>query len=257
RVLERFKEGQIELLIATDVAARGLDVENVTHVINYDIAQSPESHVHRIGRTGRAGREGTALTLIHPREYRHLKLIERVTRTRIPRRNVPTAADVAERAIELLGQRISGMLEQGAGQDAPYVSLAGQLLDEHEPQRLVAALLAAVEPRGAHPAHEAARPELRLPTQRGGDFPETNAEPGYVRLFMNLGHNHRVKPADVVRTIAREADISGALIGAIDIHDNFTFVEVPREVGTAVMSAMQNATMLGQRVRMEPARPSH
>jgi ATP-dependent RNA helicase DeaD len=259
RVLDRFKEGQIELLVATDVAARGLDVENVTHVINYDIAQSPESHVHRIGRTGRAGREGTALTLIHPREFRHLKLIERETKARIPRRNVPTAADVAERAIELLGQRVGAMLEQGAGQAPQYISLATRLLDEHEPQKVVAALLSLSEPRG-HATAQAPVEERRSLgpiRRREGGFAEGNAEPGYVRLFMNVGHNQQVRPADVVRTIAREADISGGLIGAIDIHENFTFVEVPREVGDTVLQAMQNATIQGHSVRMEPAKPAH
>lgn len=258
RVLARFKEGQIELLIATDVAARGLDVENVTHVINYDIAQSPESHVHRIGRTGRAGREGTAFTLIHPREFRHLKLIERVTRTRIARRNVPSAADVAERALEQVGERISGLVAQGAGQDARLIGLAGKLLEEHEPERVVAALLTAmVGERATAPAAEAGR-RPRGPAARFlDDLPETGAEPGYVRLFINIGSRDRVRPADFVRTIAREADISGGLIGAIDIHENFTFVEVPRDVGPQVLDAMKHASMQGRSVHAEPARPAH
>jgi ATP-dependent RNA helicase DeaD len=163
RVLFRFKEGQIELLIATDVAARGLDVENVSHVINYDIAQSPESHVHRIGRTGRAGREGTAFSLIQPREYRHLKLIERVTKARIARRNVPTATDAAERALDLLGERVGALVTEGAGKEPKLVAVASRLLEEHEPGRLVEALLSkggervartwrAAEARGRRPA---------------------------------------------------------------------------------------------------------
>ncbi|MFZ5817034.1 MAG: DEAD/DEAH box helicase [Bacillota bacterium] len=253
RVLAKFKEGQIELLIATDVAARGLDVENVTHVINYDIAQSPESHVHRIGRTGRAGREGTAFTLIHPREARYLKLIERVTRARIPRRSLPTAVEVAERALEALGDRIGTMVADGVVQEPKYVDLAWRLLQEHEPERLVAGLISAmVEGRpgaGADGGRRADRGAL--------EFVETGAEPGYVRLFMNVGSRNRVTPADFVRTIAREADISGGLIGAIDIHENFTFVEVPREVAPAVLEAMKHATIQGRAVRAEPARPAH
>jgi ATP-dependent RNA helicase DeaD len=260
RVLARFKEGQLELLIATDVAARGLDVEHLTHVINYDIAQGPEAHVHRIGRTGRAGREGTAYTLIHPREFRQLKFIERQTGARIPRRTVPTASDVAERAVELLGQRIETMVEQGVGQSPVYTGLAGRLLEEHEPQRLVAALLSTIaDPKGAGGggAEVAGPGPVRGPVGRGGfDFPETGAEPGYVRLFMNVGHRDRVTPADFVRTIAREAEIPGSLIGAIDIHDAFTFVEVPRDVGSAVMEAMKQASIQGRSVNVEPARPS-
>ncbi|HEY3364864.1 MAG TPA: DEAD/DEAH box helicase [Symbiobacteriaceae bacterium] len=256
RVLSRFKEGLIELLVATDVAARGIDVENVTHVINYDIAQSPEHHVHRIGRTGRAGREGVAFTLMHPREFRHLKLIERATKARIARRNVPTATDVAERTLDLLQDRISGLVAEGAGQDPKYADMASHLLEEHEPQRLVATLISAMTG-----ARSVAEPEARMPGPRpargGPDFPETGAEQGYVRLFMGVGSRDRVTPADFVRTIAREADISGGLIGAIDIHDSFTFVEVPREVGHTVMEAMKNASIQGRTFHVEPAKPAH
>jgi len=255
RVLSRFKEGQIELLIATDVAARGIDVENVSHVINYDIAQSPEDHVHRIGRTGRAGREGTAFTLVHPRETRYMRLIERVTRTRIPLRRVPTATDVAERALELLGDRIGALVEKGAGQEPRFHDVAMRLLEEHDPERLVAALVAAmVESRSAGVGTAGERRGAGRPVM---DFPETGAEPGYVRLFMNIGSRHRVTPAHFVRTIASEADISGGLIGAIDIHENFTFVEVPRDVAPTVLNAMKNASIQGRSVHAEPARPAH
>ncbi len=255
RVLARFKEGQVELLIATDVAARGLDVENVTHVINYDIAQSPESHVHRIGRTGRIGREGTAFTLVRPREFHHLKLIERVTRAQIRRRSVPTATDVAERALDLLGERIGAMIADGAGQGPKYIDLAGRLLEEHDPERLVAALVAAMsEGRGAAGTESRRAAEE---TRQGPDFADTGAEPGYVRLFMNIGARHQVTPADFVRTIASRADISGSLIGAIDIYDDFTFVEVPKEVGRAVLDAMEHASIQGRGVHAEPARPGH
>lgn len=268
RVLARFKDGSIELLVATDVAARGLDVENVTHVINYDIAQSPESHVHRIGRTGRAGREGTAFTLIHPREFGQLKLIERQSKTRIPRRPVPTANDVAERALELMEQKVDTLVAEGAGQRPDLISLSDRLLEENEPQQVVAALLSLlIEPKST--ASEASTAisggpvlggprAIGRPMPRGGDadFATTGAEPGYVRLFMNVGSRDRVTPADVVRTIAREADIPGSLIGAIDIRDNFTFVEVPRNVGSTVMESMRSASLHGRNINMEPARPS-
>ncbi|HEY3314533.1 MAG TPA: DEAD/DEAH box helicase [Bacillota bacterium] len=257
RVLARFKEGQVELLIATDVAARGLDVENVTHVVNYDIAQSPESHVHRAGRTGRVGREGTVFTLIHPREFRQLKLIERATRARIDRRPVPTAADVAERALDLIGERVGALIAGGAGQDPKYIDLALHLLEEHEPERLVAALVA--EMVGGRPTGgpEAERVKGRDVASASDDFPETGAESGYVRLFINIGGRHGVGPADFVRTIARRADISGGLIGMIDIHDDFTFVEVPRDLGPAVLESMRHASIQGRTVHAEPAKPTH
>lgn len=254
RALSRFKEGQVDLLVATDVAARGIDIEGLTHVINYDIAASPDSHVHRIGRTGRAGREGTAFTLIHPREVRQLRLIERATGTRIPRRRVPTAADVAERAIDQLREKIGSMVAAGAGQEPRFLDLAQGLMEEHDPEKLIAALVAAIaDTRTSSTALSDAAANIR-PTS-GPDFPDTGAERGYVRLFINIGARQRVTPADFVRTIAREADISGSLIGAIDIHDEFTFVEVPKEVGHVVLEAMEHASIQGRGVRAEPARP--
>ena len=261
RTLTRFREGEVELLIATDVAARGLDIESVTHVINYDIAQSPEAHVHRIGRTGRAGREGTAFTLIHPREFRHLRLIERMTKTHIERRSVPTAADVAERALDLLGDRIGTMVAEGAGQNPQFIGVAQRLLEEHEPEHLVAALVSAVmERRGGAagvvvPSRDQDQARGMGAGVAGGDFPDTGAEAGYVRLFINIGSRDGAKPADFVRTIASRADISGRLIGAIDIHDDFTFVEVPRDIGQAVLDSMKHASIQGRSVFAEPARP--
>lgn len=256
RALLRFREGQVELLIATDVAARGIDVENVTHVINYDIAASPDSHIHRIGRTGRAGKEGIAYTLIHPREYRQLRLIESATRSKIRRRNVPSAADIAERALDLMGEKVNSLVASGAGQEPGYADLAQRLLEEHEPERLVAALLSSIsESRSGTATGAGAAQSWRGSDDRGSDFPETGAEQGYVRLFVNIGAHNRVTPADFVRTIAREAEISGSLIGAIDIHDDFTFVEVPKEVGHAVLEAMGHTSIQGRNVRAEPARP--
>ena len=257
RALARFKEGQVELLVATDVAARGIDVEGVSHVINYDIAASPDSHIHRIGRTGRAGREGTAFTLIHPREVRQMRLIERATRARIPRRRLPTAADVAERALDQVGEKIGSLVASGAGQEPKFVDLAQRLLDEYEPERLVAVLVSAMaDSRGTSVVSADGAARDRTPANDALDFPETGAERGYVRLFVNIGSSQRVTPADFVRTIAREADISGSLIGAIDIHDEFTFVEVPREVAHEVLEAMGHASIQGRGVRAEPAKPA-
>ncbi|BDG60502.1 DEAD/DEAH box helicase [Caldinitratiruptor microaerophilus] len=241
RVMERFRGGQVELLVATDVAARGLDIEGVTHVINYDIPQDPESYVHRIGRTGRAGRSGTAITLITSREFPQLRLIERGIRQRIQRRPLPSLADIAERQRETLKSRVLKALEEG--HLGYFREVARDLLQEdYAAEELLAAALKVAAGDQAPPAP--------LPT----DFGETGAEPGFVRFFINIGRAQGVQPADIVRSIAGQAGIPGHVIGTIDIYDRFTFVEVPKEVAGQVMAAMQESTIKGRTINIEPAR---
>ncbi|MCG0237803.1 MAG: DEAD/DEAH box helicase [Firmicutes bacterium] len=242
RVMARFKEGQIELLVATDVAARGLDIEGVTHVINFDIPQDAESYVHRIGRTGRAGRSGTALTLITSREFPQLRLIERTIRQRIQRRPLPSLADVAERQREVLKERLLRVLSRG--KLGFYQDLARELLDSEDfaAEELLAAALKL--------AMGEAEPVPEVPTR----FGETGAEPGFVRFFLNIGRAQGVQPADIVRSIATQAGVPGSIVGKIDIYDRFTFVEVPEDVAAQVLTAMQESTIKGRTVNIEPAR---
>ncbi|MFZ5823993.1 MAG: DEAD/DEAH box helicase [Bacillota bacterium] len=241
RVMSRFKEGNIELLVATDVAARGLDISDVTHVFNYDIPQDPESYVHRIGRTGRAGRTGTAITFITAREFSQLRLIERVTKTRIQRRPVPSLMDVAEKQREQLKERVVKVLEEG--QLAYYKEMAVELLDEYDPADLVAAALKMVTG------------EAKPSNQQQVDFGDTGAETGMVRFFLNVGRAQLIQPADIVRSIAQQAGIPGSSIGLINIYDRFTFVEVPKDVAGQVMQAMQDSTIRGHQINIEPAKP--
>ncbi|NGQ94131.1 DEAD/DEAH box helicase [Brevibacillus sp. SYP-B805] len=138
-VMRKFREGQIEILVATDVAARGLDVSNVTHVYNFDIPQDPESYVHRVGRTGRAGRTGVATTFVTPRETEHLHFIERINQAKIKKRPVPTIAEAISGQMRGAVEKIVHTLE--AEKLDPYVALANDLLDEHDANRLVAAAL--------------------------------------------------------------------------------------------------------------------
>src|SRR5438874_1457789 len=139
RVMRRFRQGQADLLVATDVAARGLDIETVTHVINYDIPWDAESYTHRIGRTGRAGREGDAITLISPRERRQLRSIEQATRTRISPVRLPTAADIQARRRELFKTSVLEAMEQG-GYDEFLVTVE-ELAEEHDVSSIAAAAL--------------------------------------------------------------------------------------------------------------------
>lgn len=245
RVMKRFRESQIELLVATDVAARGLDIENITHVINYEIPQDAEAYVHRIGRTGRAGKSGEAITLIHPREYRQLRLIERAVRTRVTRREIPTLADLQERQRELLQEDLRQAVAEG--QLSEYREMLTDLLEDFDSVDLAAA---AVKILWRKDREREAAAKVEEP-----DFGDTGAEPGMVRLFVNVGRMQGIGPADIVRSFASEAGISGSVIGVINIYDRFTFVEVPKDVAHRILLGMERASINGRSVNVEPAKP--
>jgi ATP-dependent RNA helicase DeaD len=241
RVMRNFREGQVECLVATDVAARGLDIEAVSHVINYDIPGDPEAYVHRIGRTGRAGREGIAITLVTPRERNYLRTIERITRKKIEFKRLPSQAEIASKRMQALQSRIQSGLETG-GLD-PYLLMAEELCQDRDPLEVAAAaikLLAEAE-------------GIRSLTDNS--FEDVNAEPGMARLFIPLGRNVGLHPRDVVGAIANEADVPGRSIGSIDIYASSTFVDVPAGVADAVISALNRTTLKGQKVRVDIARP--
>jgi ATP-dependent RNA helicase DeaD len=239
RVMKKFRAGTLEILVATDVAARGLDIEHVTHVINYDMPQDPESYVHRIGRTGRAGRKGVAITLIHPREFKQLKLIEKLTKTSIKRGQLPSIADIMERQQDMLRQNLIDLVEEG--KLGAYRTLIADLSDEFDAIDLAAAALKL--------SQEGVVKEKSI-----AEFTETGAKPGMVRLFMNIGKLHKIRPEDIVRTIAEETDIPGNVIGLIDIYEKFTFVEVPSDVVERVLAVMDKNTIKGRRISVEPAK---
>ena len=240
-VMRQFRTGQIDHLVATDVAARGLDVENVTHVINYDIPQDPEFYVHRIGRTGRAGKSGVAITLVSPRDYKQIRLIENLTKTRIRRDKLPSLADVQERQKEGIRERLQRMLD--AGRLAYYRNIVDTLVDDYDPMDIAAAAL-----------------KLSLDLdQREEDlavesFGNTGARPGMVRLFMTIGRKNNISPADLVRTLVDETAIPENSIGNINIYETFSFVEVPEEWANYVISCLHRQTVRGRRISVEPAR---
>jgi ATP-dependent RNA helicase DeaD len=245
RVMKKFREGRLDILIATDVAARGLDIDNVQYVINYDIPQDPESYVHRIGRTGRAGNAGVALTFILPREFRQLKLIERVARTRIRRRELPTTTDVLEHQREQIISKMQSLLEMDNYAD--YMPIVTALSKEYELEEIAAAALKLMQE-----GNKAL--EIQEDASTLSDLSHTGGRPGMVRFFLNVGRNQKVTVPDLVRTISKEAEIPARSIGLVNIFDKFSFVEVPENVAERVLAVMHKNSIRGYKVNIEPAR---
>ncbi len=250
RVMRRFRSGQADILIATDVAARGLDIPDVSHVINFDIPESAEAYVHRIGRTGRAGKAGKAITLVAPRETRWLRQIERTIRARIEPRHLPTAADVAERRREALKQQILEMLDNEDAY-AQYLTTAADLAEERDATAVAAAILklyADETGRGV----SAEQKEDDIATFAGAD--QGRGETGMVRLILGAGRNQGIRPQDIVGAIANEAKIPGRAIGAIDILDTYSFVDIPEAFVERVLGALRRASIKGRTVSADVAR---
>jgi ATP-dependent RNA helicase DeaD len=320
RVMKRVRSGHVELLVATDVAARGLDVEHLSHVINFNVPASPESYVHRIGRTGRAGREGVAITLAEPREHRLLRNIEQLTRQTIDVATVPTPMDVRARRLDMTRGALRTVLEEGeldsyrvvtdalAGEFDPLdvaaaaVKLAHQTLqapsdgsahdDEHIPS---------IDPRSARePWSKAGAGARRMQREtgdttgtgprtrgRGGDSeappartgrgadtrsgsvssagtthkaaggrPKSTARGGtMVRVFVGAGREAGLRPADLVGAIANEAGVSAREIGAIEIEERFSLVEVSDHIADDAIRALRSTSLRGQRVTVRRDQP--
>jgi ATP-dependent RNA helicase DeaD len=258
-VMGRFRAAKTDLLIATDVAARGLDIEQLSHVFNYDVPSDPDAYVHRIGRTGRAGREGTAITLAEPREHRLLRSIERVTKQRIEVASVPTVADLRARRLELTRASLRARLVEGNLDDVRVVveSLAGEFDivdvaaaavklahdaltgDTEDEDVAVGPVWRDTEPRSAGGGREGRPSRPRAP--RSDDQAMT-------RLFIGAGRRAGIRPADLVGAITNEAGIASRDLGAIEIADTFSLVEVPISLADGVVDAMRRATLRGQKV---------
>jgi ATP-dependent RNA helicase DeaD len=251
RVMRRFRSGQADVLVATDVAARGLDIPDVSHVINYDVPESAEAYVHRVGRTGRAGRAGEAVTLVTPRETRWLRQIERTVRAKIEPRRLPSAADVAARRREAMKQQVIEVLEQEDGY-AQYLGTVADLAEERDAVEVAAAILKLYADETGRGASEDQR-EDDVATLTGAS--RGRGETGMVRLFLSVGRNQGIRPQDIVGAIANEANIPGRAIGAIDILDGYTFVDVPQEHVERVLGALRGGTIKGRPVNAEVAQP--
>ncbi len=245
-VIRRLRDGEVEIVVATDVAARGLDVERISHVINYDVPHDPESYVHRIGRTARAGRTGSAVLFITPRETRMLGVIERFTGQKVKPMKMPTEADVVARRTAVFKARLREAL---TGDDLePYLALVESVAEEGGFEMAEVAAAAAKLARGDQPLAVVEPAPEREPMPVGED--------GMVRLFIDAGRVNGIGPADIVGAIANEADVPGKAIGAIDIYDRFTFLEVPAEYRDRILERMKDVQIRQRSVRVKLATPS-
>jgi ATP-dependent RNA helicase DeaD len=243
RVMGGFRKGTIEILIATDVAARGIDVENVDMVINYDVPQDVEYYVHRIGRTGRAGKSGRAITFVAPKDFTKLREIQHYAKIQIPRIPIPTQSDVAETRTRTMLEKVRETIKEG-GMETYVRIIEKETEGDLSTIDIAAALLKLQMEHGTEDV-----PEKREEV----DFADTGAEPGMVRFFLGVGRIHKVAPKDIVGAIAGETGIPGKAIGAIRILDSYSFVEIPKEHATEVYTIMKERTIRNQPTGIEPA----
>ena len=241
RVMNGFRNGKTEILIATDVAARGIDVDDVEAVFNYDLPQDDEFYVHRIGRTGRAGRIGKAFTFIVGKEVYKLKDIQRYCKTKIYAQPIPSLNDVTAIKMEKTLDEITNIIRS---EDlSTMIDLIEQRLNEED---YTAMDVAAAFLKQAMGTEESA-------DRTDYDFGDTGAEAGMVRLFINIGKKHNVRPGDILGAVAGESGMPGKLVGSIDMYDKYTFVEVPVENARDVLRAMDHSKIKGKAVNVEPA----
>ncbi len=249
RVMKSFRNGKTDILIATDVAARGIDVDDVEAVFNYDIPQDDEYYVHRIGRTGRAGRTGRSFTFVKGKEVYKLKDIMRYCKTKILAMPVPSLNDVNQIKIEKVMDKIATIIEE-EDLTAMINTIEEQVNESDYTAMDIAAAFLKMYMGQLNEGNEADESG----TNGGYDFDNTGAEEeGMARLFINIGKAQKVRAKDILGAIAGEANIPGKLVGAIDLYDKYTFVEVPKENASAVLKAMKNVKIKGKAINIEPA----
>lgn len=257
KVMARFRKRQFDILIATDVAARGIDVDDVEAVFNYDLPGDDEYYVHRIGRTGRAGRTGKAYSFVVGREINQIKDIQRFTKSVIKPIKPPTLMDVEENKMNKLMLNVKKIIAEG--RLSKYVDFMERTIedmntsnDEGQIVSLIdfaAAMLKMVSDSGGSESEDDT-----LVSENNGlsvDDEDTGAEEGYVRLFINVGRKDKIQPGNIVQSIASSSGLPGKLIGAIDIYDNYTFVEVPKEHARKVLDSMKDFKLKGRKVNIE------
>ncbi|GBD99524.1 DEAD-box ATP-dependent RNA helicase CshA [bacterium BMS3Abin07] len=233
-VMQKFKKGDIDILVATDVAARGLDIHDVTHVFNYSIPQNPENYIHRIGRTGRAGKSGIAISFVTPKQYRQLRLIEKTAKTRISKAKLPSTQEVLKARQKSILEDLSAAVEDGDYEK--FLPFAKKILVYHEPETCLAGLLSISFDDIMDIAEK---------TEQKGSY--------MTRLFVTAGRKSGITPKDIVKTIVSGAGVPFQTIGKVSVRDSFTFVEVAREEAGKVIKSLDRYILKGKTIRVEKA----
>jgi ATP-dependent RNA helicase DeaD len=282
RIIKNIKSGKIDIIVATDVAARGLDVERISHVVNYDVPHDTESYVHRIGRTGRAGRKGDAILFVAPREMRMLSSIERATRQKIEMMELPSTQIINDKRIDKFKQDITDTL---SNED---LSMFSQLIEQYQQEHNVPALEIAAalarklqgdsefllsnkpqrksksredwdrDDRGRSDRGRRERPgrdrsersDRERAPRRERKPRDTALDEGMDRYRIEVGHDHEVKPGNIVGAIANEADIESKFIGRISIYDDHSTVDLPADMPKEVLYTLKKVWVSGQQLKM-------
>jgi ATP-dependent RNA helicase DeaD len=260
RTIAALKDGSIDILVATDVAARGLDVERISHVLNYDIPHDPESYVHRIGRTGRAGRSGTALLFVTPRERHLLNSIERVTRQKLVEDQLPSVEDVNAQRVAKFRDSITEAL------NAPGFDMFRRLIEDYErdndvPLADIAAALALQSRDGAEFLMTEPPPEKRRERPERGDRGERERPPRKTRddlatYRIAVGKKHKVGPGSIVGALANEGGLHRSDFGHITIKSDFSLVELPAKLSKQTLKALEKTRISGVLIDLKPDRGS-
>ena len=272
RVMNSFRNGKTEILVATDVAARGIDVDDVEAVFNYDLPQDDEYYVHRIGRTGRAGREGIAFSFVVGKEVYKLRDIQRYCKTKIVPQAIPSLNDVTAIKVDKILEGVASTIGDSDLSKTVNIIEKKLLEEDYTSLDLAAALLKMMmgeenediidtrQPRSLDELEgfgggNRGRGRSGSSNSRGGNGGryDSSTREDMARLFINIGKNQNVKPGDILGAIAGESGMPGKMVGSIDMYDKYTFVEVPRESADAVLTAMKDVKIKGKNIHMEKA----
>ncbi|MGK5092201.1 DEAD/DEAH box helicase [Deltaproteobacteria bacterium TL4] len=243
-VMQKFRTNEIDVLIATDLAARGIDVSNVELVVNYNVPPNPETYVHRIGRTGRAGRSGLAVTLVAENEVKPFFAVQKLIKANHKLQDLPLNQELESIRKALLEKRVTTYLSKEECVD--FVEMAAQLLEKSSPIELLASTLKL--------AYDTSSPQLSVDRKHELNAENTGAERGMVRFFLNAGRNMQISAGDIVRSITRKTRIPGNEIGKILMQEEFSFIEVPESWGEHLLETLPTIIIRDTEVVIKPAR---